>query len=362
MRALYSWIAVAGFAAATASHAAPLLSEDFHDVAALGASGWMFRNLSAVPNEPWFQGNAGIFVAQAGAPDAYVAANFMSSDSGAILNLLITPELQLSGGEVLSFYTRADSFDGIQFDDNLAVALGHPLGGDLVFDTPLALIGPSLAGAAYPASWQHITAIVPPQAGRSGLRIGFAYVSGDAIDANYVGIDSVVVSVPEPPLAVLLGLGLGMLGFLRRGSGAGLPGLLAAAALTLAAAVQPVSAAEAQGQTVVRDPVTGRMRAPTHEEFRAMQEASRRVVQPSARSTATDAAAASAPEVEVLPGGAHRVRLGERAMTYSVVSRKADGTLSGLQCVTGERAAEAAVKGPKFAEPVLTREAQNEVR
>src|SRR6218665_646419 len=68
----------AGVMAGTA-HADPLFSEGFDSVAGLGSSGWIFTNASAPVGQSWFQGNTGIFEAQAGGADSYVAANFNST-------------------------------------------------------------------------------------------------------------------------------------------------------------------------------------------------------------------------------------------------------------------------------------------
>ena len=84
------------------------------------------------------------------------------------------------------------------------------------------------------------------------------------------------------------------------------------------------------GMTVVRDPVTGKLRAPTSAELRALRgqqvkpETAMEPVQP-AKST-------------VRPDGTRAIHLGERAMVYSVMRRNADGTLAG-HCVKGAEAA-----------------------
>ncbi|MES2257167.1 MAG: choice-of-anchor J domain-containing protein [Pseudomonadota bacterium] len=53
---------------------APLLEQGFDDIGAL--SGWQFTKQGTPPGLSWFQGNAGIFPAQAGIGDtSYIAAN-----------------------------------------------------------------------------------------------------------------------------------------------------------------------------------------------------------------------------------------------------------------------------------------------
>ena len=77
--------------------------------AALGASGWVQVNGSspALPGDPWFQGNPGVFGSESGAPDSYIATNWNSAEvPGVVSNWLILPELTLSAFNTFSFATR----------------------------------------------------------------------------------------------------------------------------------------------------------------------------------------------------------------------------------------------------------------
>ncbi len=98
-----------------------------------------------------------------------------------------------------------------------------------------------------------------------------------------------------------------------------------------------------QGMVVVRDADTGQLRAPTPDEARALHP----------RTTASAAAqAAPPPRMVTGPGGRRSVKLGERQMVYSVVTRGADGKLE-EQCVHGAHAAEHAL-GHGAAQPAST--------
>jgi hypothetical protein len=97
-----------------------------------------------------------------------------------------------------------------------------------------------------------------------------------------------------------------------------------------------------KGMVVVRDPQTGKMRAPTPEELRAL----RAKAPPSA---AALSGAAQQPKSLARRDGARGVRLGEKTMVYDVVTRGADGKLSS-QCVQGDAAAADAVQHPANAE------------
>jgi hypothetical protein len=83
------------------------------------------------------------------------------------------------------------------------------------------------------------------------------------------------------------------------------------------------------GMTVVRDPATGQLRAPTAAELRALQQASGQ-----ARRTGPD----QARPPTVRPDGVKAATLGERGMVYSVITRAPDGSLH-QHCVEGEGAA-----------------------
>jgi hypothetical protein len=208
---------LAAAACALAALAAPaaqatgtvILNQNFNDVGALG--NWLTVNNSVPPGQAWFQGNAGIFDAQAGAADAYIAASYLSAagGTGIIDNWLITPELTLGGATHLSFYTRSQTIPG--FNDMLELRFSPGAGtATSGFTTLLTTIG---GPSAYPGSWQQFTADL--MLSGSG-RFAFRYL-GDAAAANYIGIDTVTVSaVPEPSAWIMLGLGLAALPLLRR--------------------------------------------------------------------------------------------------------------------------------------------------
>lgn len=106
----------------------------------------------------------------------------------------------------------------------------------------------------------------------------------------------------------------------------------------LAAFSMQAKAAGQEGMVVVRDAVTGQVRAPTPDELRALR----------AKAPPAAALGAVAPQGQAVLGarnGARGVRLGEKSMVYEVATRAADGTLSS-QCVQGEAAAADALGRP----------------
>ena len=83
-------------------------AEGFDDINLLPGLGWFFQNNSnPLGLTNWFQGNDTVFPAQAGAPTAYIGANFNNTAGvGTISNWMLTPEVPLVDGDTVSFWTR----------------------------------------------------------------------------------------------------------------------------------------------------------------------------------------------------------------------------------------------------------------
>ena len=120
--------AVVLFAAATAAHAQFVINEGFNNVATLAGSGWILANASApLGTTPgWYQGDQTIFTSQAGAPQAYLAANYNNAAAGGTLaNWLISPTFSTQDAGAVSFYVRADVVPGLQRHARLGLQQGR---------------------------------------------------------------------------------------------------------------------------------------------------------------------------------------------------------------------------------------------
>ena len=197
---LISAVLLAGSASA---NAALLFSENFDDISTLGSAGWLAGNFGTggATADTWFQGNTGIFDAQTGAADSYVASNYLSAGFGGnVDNWLVTPLIAALTGSVVTFSTRtAGGFPG----DNLEL-LYNSVGTDILTDfVSLGVI----SSAAYPTDWQAFDFTYG--GANADVRFAFRYtVTDTSVNGDYIGIDSLSVNVPEPGTMLLLGSGL----------------------------------------------------------------------------------------------------------------------------------------------------------
>ena len=182
--------------------------EDFADITTLVPGGWIMTNHSTAPvGNNWFQGNTASFPSQAGAANAYVAANYQSTAGGAgtetISNWLLLPPLSVTTGfnGQMSFWTR--TVDTPTFPDRLQVRLSTAGNGSDVgvtptdvgtFTTVLADINPTYTTSGYPNVWTNYV-VTLPSLPTGTVRLAFRYFvenGGPAgVNSDFIGIDTV---------------------------------------------------------------------------------------------------------------------------------------------------------------------------
>src|SRR5882757_9999516 len=176
-------------------------TENFDNVSTLAGSGWvMINNSNPVGSTGWFQGDPSIFSSQNGAPNSYIAAKFDNAGFGGnISNWLLTPEIGLFNGEVVSFYARTEP-SGAIFNDSLELRLSTNGTSTNVgstdtslgdFTTLLLAINGSQTGS-FPEDWTLFTATISGLSGSGtiGGRIALRYnVTDTSLNGDFIGVD-----------------------------------------------------------------------------------------------------------------------------------------------------------------------------
>lgn len=190
------------------------LEEGFEDVEALPGEGWYIENTSEpLGGTSWFQGSETVFPSHEGGPNDYAGANFNSTSGppGNISTWLTTPELDLTNGSELSFWTRTT---GDVYPDRMEVRLstagdstdvgtGYDDPGD--FTEVLLTVNEDLEQDGYPAEWTEYTVTVEGLDEPTTGRIGFRYFVEDGgpvgTNSDFIGLDTVSYAAAdvEPP-------------------------------------------------------------------------------------------------------------------------------------------------------------------
>jgi len=195
--------------------------------AAMTVAGWQFTNQSApLGASTWVNAtftvplNGAIFgsgnvntvpVGQAGGNNSFALVNFNSTTgAGTISNWLITPDITVENGDVVTFYSRKGTDGTTDFPDRLELRMSTagitvvPSTGPTdvgTFTTLGVSINPNLAlGFVYPKVWTQYTYTVSGLSGPTAVKLAFRYFvtnGGPAGDnSDLIGIDTFSVDRP----------------------------------------------------------------------------------------------------------------------------------------------------------------------
>ncbi|MFC4738839.1 choice-of-anchor J domain-containing protein [Flavobacterium ponti] len=192
-----------------------IIAEGFDTFANLSTAGWLSTNQSSpLGASTWAQGGGTAFSGggQAGGATSFTLCNFNSATgAGTISNWLITPELNLQNGDVITFYARkGGTGTGTIFPDRLEMRLnssdmtsaGTPSGATSVgaFTTLGVSVNPNLTTTGFPFTWTQYSYTVAGLTGVVPCKIGFRYYVIDGgpngSNSDIIGIDTFSVDRP----------------------------------------------------------------------------------------------------------------------------------------------------------------------
>ncbi|WP_333808863.1 T9SS-dependent choice-of-anchor J family protein [Flavobacterium sp.] len=151
---------------------------------------------------------------QDGTPNTFALVNFSSttntSTNGAtISNWLITPEITVQNGDIVSFYTRKGTSGTTDYPDRLELRMSpnnspalpnnaNSVGG---FTTLGVSVNPNLLGGfVYPKVWTQYSYVVDGLSGPTAVKFAFRYFvtngGSNATNSDIIGIDTFSVDRP----------------------------------------------------------------------------------------------------------------------------------------------------------------------
>jgi hypothetical protein len=162
----------------------------------------------------WEQTAGSVFDWTPKAGSGYVTVGYNATvGAGDISVYLISPEIPMSNGDTISFWTR--TWGEPSFPDRMSVAISTSMAGEPEsFTNNLLTINPVLTTSGYPTDWTEYTVIVNglPEQRSTPARFAFWYNPTDGgplgNNSDRIGLDEVnYTAAPTPGSAALLGLG-----------------------------------------------------------------------------------------------------------------------------------------------------------
>jgi len=176
-------------------------SDDFsqqNDTTSLIARGYLPYYRGTGPQgvtATWYQPDGTVFPAYNGAISEYVAANYnVVTGTNNIDSWLVTPALNVSAGDMISFYAR--SATGSTWADSIRVM--YSAAGD---STPEGLNWVELGRfkASVAGTWDYINYPVTAAGTTARFAIRYAVVNGgpSGINSNFIGVDQLDIYTPQ---------------------------------------------------------------------------------------------------------------------------------------------------------------------
>ncbi len=172
----------------------------------VGAGTWQNAAFTLPLSGPIFgSGNTTtIPVGQAGGNNSFALVNYTSTTgAGIISNWLITPDITVQNGDIVTFYSRKGTDGTIDYPDRLELRMSStatvlPSGGSAglgSFTTVCLTINPNLAGGfVYPKTWTQYSYTVSGLSGLTPVKFAFRYYVTDGgpsgANSDIIGIDT----------------------------------------------------------------------------------------------------------------------------------------------------------------------------
>lgn len=199
-------LALAITGAMATAQAGVAVTEGFNDVSTLNSKGWMCSNGNSASTtcgvvNNWFQGDqTQISPAQNGPEGSFAAASFINAPTGGTLaDWLITPVFSTVYGATVSFWLNAQDASAFgDFSDHIAFGFIDATGA-----LTSAVLGDVITVTT--GAWTQYTVSVGNTPGSARFAIEYL---GNADTSNYVGLDNLTVTVPEPSSIAILAAGI----------------------------------------------------------------------------------------------------------------------------------------------------------